>query len=866
MTRPFPFFSGSSSRKVRSQARRRTQLTFEGLEERRLMAVVAWGAQAPAAYVQNVSPAYVAPAYVAPAYTASPVTPAVPTDLPSLPAGYAAAVGGFDSSAEIIGVHNPLPENSPYRDVDDFDFELLPVEDDSAPAPAGNVIGDYYGDSPVIPAENIIIPRITGILPGLPVLDSNPNAQHTLYLNFTGSRSRGSSPSIPEDKGGDLQDHRVVFDVDGNSRSFNAEEQDAITRIWRYVADDYAPFNVNVTTFNGDLNPSRATDNVLEVAIGGMRDTGEDHDLWGKANGIPAYRDEHERAVFVFSGLHYLQSKSFLSGPDYFVRSVADTISHEAGHAYGLEHHGELVDDEWIKYREPSNEQGTSLLMGRPFIISPGSGLRSLWSWAESAPGIIQDDLSILTDRFQYFNGDGLRRDDVPDHLYKPLPEVQQGHFHAAGFIGINQADPSALDQDWFAFKNPGGPMHLRLHSPVGTFGNLQSKIELWTAHNTPNGMVEDRLVQESWSASWQNGFGFTSLPAGDYMVLVSSTGGYGNLGNYVLDITAHSSTGGLKAGGSVTGGIIGMPGISYAAGFDAADASHFEQSLAPRFLGETGGHQTQAAWTAGAWTEGYWTEGAATEGFWTDGNWTDGNWMDGHWTDGSWTDGTSTEGFWTDGNWTEGSWMDGHWTDGFWTDGASTAGYWTDGNWTDGFWTDGSWIDGHWGDGAWVDGYWNDGHWTDGSWTDGFWTNGTATEGFWTDGNWTDGFWAEGYWTDGFWTDGITTEGFWTDGNWTDGFWAEGFWTDGFWTDGTATEGFWTERLWTEGYWTDELAYGGIVNDLGRWAALNPQPLPPMETEAEFAAIDQAILWAGEELGSGLWDDALLDMIAGLA
>ncbi len=830
MPRSFPFFSSPSSRKARSQARRPTRLTFEDLEERRLMAIVAWGAQLPAAYVKNVAPAYVAPAYTAspvtpvapnvlpslpagyatvqapmstsPAYTASPVTPATPDALPSLSAGYAAAVGGFDSSAEIIGVHNPLPENSPYRDVDDFDFELLPVEDDSAPAAAGSVIGDYFGNSPVIPAENPIDLSHFDFTtkPDIPYLDSNPNAQHTLYLNFTGSRSRGSAPSIPEDKGGDLKDHRVVFDMDGDSRSFSAAEHEAMTRIWQYVADDYAPFNVNVTTYSSNRNPSSPDDYVLEVAIGGIRDTGDDYSLWGKANELGAYRNGDERAVYVFSGLHYLQSKSFLSGPDYFVRSVADTISHEAGHAYGLAHQSELVDDEWVK-REPSGN-GTSLLMGIPFIISPLSGFRSLWSWGEDDLGQTQDDLSILTDRFQYFNGDGLRKDNVPDHFYKPLPEVQTGHFHAAGFIGINQADPSALDEDWFAFKNPGGPMQLRLHSPVGTFGNLQSRIELWTAHNTPNGMVEDRLVHESWSSSWQNGFGFASLPAGEYMVLVSSTGGYGNLGSYVLDITAYSSTGGLKAGGPNVV-LTGMTTMSYAAGLDTADASLFEQSLAPRFLGETGNYQTQS-------------------------------WIEGGWTEGFWTDGTASEGFWTDGNWTDGSWMEGYWTDGFWTDGTSTEGYWTDGNWTDGFWTDGSWIDGYWGDGAWVDGYWNDGHWTDGSWTDGFWTRGTATEGFWTDGHWTDGSWMDGSWTDGFWTDGTETEGFWTDG------------------------------LWTEGYWADVVS-DRMFEDL-EWAALNPLPLLPTDAKAEIAAIDEAILAFSEEQWSALYDDALLDMLAELA
>ncbi len=640
----------------------------------------------------------------------------------------------------------------------------------------------------------------TGMKPGLPFLDSNPNATHTLYLNFTGSRSQGDFDLKGTYGGGNLRDHRAVFDIDGDPKSFNAAEQDAITRIWQYVADDYAPFNVNVTTYNFDLNPSSSSDNVLEVAIGGFKDAGEDYTLWGITNAVGAYKNHKECAVYVFSDLHYLQSKSFLSGPDYFVRSVADTISHEAGHAYGLEHQGELVDGEWID-RKPSRD-GTSLLMGVPFIISPGSGSRSQWSWGQYNVGKTLDDLSILTNRFQSYpdKGDGLRKDNVGDDHFKWLPEVEEGHFHAAGFIGINQANPSALDHDWFAFNNPGGPMHLRLHSPVGSFGNLQSRIELWAAHDTPNGMVEDRLVYESWSASWQNGFGFTSLPAGDYMVLVTSTGGYGNLGNYELDITAHAFATGVKAGGPKVE-LTGMSSMSYVASRDPS----FEMD----HLAETGGYETQVLWT--------------------------------------------------EGDWTEGSWMEGSWTDGFWTDGTSAEGFWTDGNWTDGFWTDGSWIDGYWGDAAWVDGYWADGNWTEGLWTDGFWTEGVTTEGFWTDGYWTDAAWAECFWTDGFWTDGTVAEGFWTEGQSSEGYWTEEL--AHFVTD-AEPEALWQ---WTEAYRIEDLAYDATLDDL-EWAALNPQPLPPAETEAEFAAIDQAILWVSEELGSGLWDDALIDTIAALA
>ena len=40
-----------------------------------------------------------------------------------------------------------------------------------------------------------------------------------------------------------------AFDKDGNNGSFNAAEQSDIVAIWRAVAEDYAPFDVDVSGF-----------------------------------------------------------------------------------------------------------------------------------------------------------------------------------------------------------------------------------------------------------------------------------------------------------------------------------------------------------------------------------------------------------------------------------------------------------------------------------------------------------------------------------------------------------------------------------------------------------------------------------------
>src|ERR1041384_8201925 len=74
----------------------------------------------------------------------------------------------------------------------------------------------------------------------VPPLSSRPAAPATLYLDFDGNVERqwGSHTSVVT----------PPYDTDGNKTSFSATEVAAIREIWTRLAEDYAPFNLNVTT------------------------------------------------------------------------------------------------------------------------------------------------------------------------------------------------------------------------------------------------------------------------------------------------------------------------------------------------------------------------------------------------------------------------------------------------------------------------------------------------------------------------------------------------------------------------------------------------------------------------------------------
>jgi hypothetical protein len=66
-----------------------------------------------------------------------------------------------------------------------------------------------------------------------------------------------------------------AWDLSGNGPSFTTTEQQVIERIWARVAEDFAPFNINVSTdYYGTFEDGQA----LRVAIGG------NYNLTGQGN------------------------------------------------------------------------------------------------------------------------------------------------------------------------------------------------------------------------------------------------------------------------------------------------------------------------------------------------------------------------------------------------------------------------------------------------------------------------------------------------------------------------------------------------------------------------------------------------------
>lgn len=82
-------------------------------------------------------------------------------------------------------------------------------------------------------------------------LHSRPGSNHTIYLDFDGGITEGTgwnnSTGVET-----LVD--IAYDRDGNPSSFSNSELSEIRKIWMLVAEDFAPFDVNVTTEDPGLD------------------------------------------------------------------------------------------------------------------------------------------------------------------------------------------------------------------------------------------------------------------------------------------------------------------------------------------------------------------------------------------------------------------------------------------------------------------------------------------------------------------------------------------------------------------------------------------------------------------------------------
>jgi hypothetical protein len=346
----------------------------------------------------------------------------------------------------------------------------------------------------LLQAERLEDRRLLSLSPldSIPVLNSNPTAAASIYLDFNGhyqaAWSSYSNITTP------------AYDIDGDATTFSDEELANIHTIWETVAEDYSPFNINVTTVEPSvLAPGVPIDNANKVAM--RVAIGAEVGGWtgGGLGGIAQYNsftNSLPNVVYVFTQLG-------INNPSYTPAQFGNTASHEAGHSFGLYHN------------QP---------VGTVALMSTSAGLTyawANWSFGEKSPGVFQDDMAVLANTT---NGFGFRSDDVSDTPGSATGLTETGNtWSGAGIVGSN------TDVDVFSFHVTTEDTYRMDVNGVPVVSNLDVALEL---RNSAGQLIASSNPQETRDAEI-----VTGLTAGDYYVSVMSSGLYSRIGQYSVSV-----------------------------------------------------------------------------------------------------------------------------------------------------------------------------------------------------------------------------------------------------------------------------------------------------------------------------------------
>ncbi|MDZ7591657.1 MAG: PKD domain-containing protein [Rubrivivax sp.] len=356
------------------------------------------------------------------------------------------------------------------------------------------------------------------------LLHSRPGAQRTIYLNFQGATLtntawNGSSGSIAA----------LPFDLDGIPYSFSSAELQRIQAIWQRVAEDYAAFDVNVTTEAVPLDQitrGGSADGVFGTTVLITKRTG----VYNCSCGGVAYL-----GIFSDTSDYYKPALVFYdalgSGNEKY---VAEAISHEAGHNMGLGHDGYSSGGYY-----PGHGSGATAwapIMGVGYY-------QSLVQWSKgeyASANNVQDDYAVMQS-----NGLPLRADD---HGNTPATATVLDVDSRDGLAELSATGviERPNDIDTFAFVAGAGTATFSIF-PAARSANLDALVTLRDAAGTSLASVNPA---NALSARFK-----VTLPvAGVYHLSVQGTGkgdplstgytSYGSVGQY-----------GVRASVPITGG-----------------------------------------------------------------------------------------------------------------------------------------------------------------------------------------------------------------------------------------------------------------------------------------------------------------------
>lgn len=377
-------------------------------------------------------------------------------------------------------------------------------------------------------------------------LHSRSSATKVIYLDFDGHTTSNTFWNT------DGAFNTPRYDVDGNTSAFTTAELQNIQDIWARVAEDFSPFDVNVTTEEPaleDLRKFGAGDTRwgIRVCIGGASS-----DWFGQPAGGVAFLTSFN---FSSDTPCYVFTDDLASGNP---KAVAEATSHEVGHALGLNHDGRTAPSEPYYEGQGTGRTGWAPIMGVGYY-------KEVVQWSRgdyASPDNREDDLAIITTE----NGFGFRPDDFGGTTATAFAPAGLG----AAPTTIGGVIEQESDVDLFRFTTFG-----RIRATI-TPGATSPNLDILAEVRDAAGRV---LFTSNPLDALDASFDVTVAP-GEYFLAVRGTGkgnplttgypSYASLGGYSAALTVTPGSAGLTVAFTIPASASAAEGDSGTRSIDA--------------------------------------------------------------------------------------------------------------------------------------------------------------------------------------------------------------------------------------------------------------------------------------------------------
>ncbi|MEV6284513.1 zinc-dependent metalloprotease family protein [Kribbella sp. NPDC051770] len=352
-------------------------------------------------------------------------------------------------------------------------------------------------------------------------LHSKPGSNRVVYLDFDGHTITGTAWNT----GGKPTTVNVAaYDTDGNTSNWSTAEQDVVRDVWARIAEDYAPFDVDVTTqapAESAITRSGTSDQQYGTRV--VIDPGTWYQSGCGCGGV-AYVGVYDEAS---RHAYYQPALVFTKGVGTGAKNIAEAASHEAGHNIGLSHDGTAS----VGYYQGHGAWATIMGVGYSKAISQ-------WSKGEyTGANNKEDDFAVAGQ-----NGLALRADDHGNDTASATTLAV-----GATVSGVYASDS---DVDVFRLSNLAAGRYTFAANAAASGADLDIKLQLLNSAGAVVATADPASGQTNASTPTGLSASLTQqLAAGTYYLRVDNTGyanplntgysTYGSRGAYTVRATA---------------------------------------------------------------------------------------------------------------------------------------------------------------------------------------------------------------------------------------------------------------------------------------------------------------------------------------